>query len=40
MDKSSSDNNRAMSQFTDLELERLKDKDDDDKNIKISVEDL
>ena len=39
MDKSS-DLNRQMSQFTDLELERLKEKDDDDKNIKIAIEDL
>lgn len=29
-----------MSQFTDQELERLKDKNDDSKSITISVEDL
>lgn len=36
----SSDLNRQNSQFTDLELERLKDKNDDDKTITISIEDL
>lgn len=36
----SSDLNRPMSQFTDLELDRLKEKNDDDKNINIAIEDL
>lgn len=39
MDRSS-ELNRPMSQFTDLELERLKEKNDDDKNISIAIEDL